>query len=79
GGTATSAITELPGVHSNLERHTRAAGVLRRSLSESAIHVGLADRIARYQIPTLLRVVTALPRDEFGKMYKRDLRALFGP
>ncbi|WP_329413461.1 AMP-binding protein [Nocardia vinacea] len=58
-----------------------AAHVVARSgatLTESVIRAGLADRIARYKIPAHVRVVTALPRDESGKVYKRELRALYG-
>jgi malonyl-CoA/methylmalonyl-CoA synthetase len=39
----------------------------------------LADWLPRHQVPTVLRVVPALPRNAMGKINKKELRKqLFG-
>ncbi len=54
-----------------------AAHVLPRpdsTLTAADIRAALAGELAAYKIPTELRLVTELPRDESGKIYKRRLR-----
>lgn len=46
-------------------------------LTEAAIRADLAGQLAEYKIPELIRVVEELPRDDSGKIYKRQLRALY--
>ncbi|WP_069167308.1 AMP-binding protein [Nocardia altamirensis] len=45
------------------------------TLTEDGIRAGLAGHLASYKVPRLLRIVTELPRDDSGKIYKRQLRA----
>ncbi|MEV6560701.1 AMP-binding protein [Nocardia sp. NPDC051756] len=44
-------------------------------LTEDGIRAGLAGQLAAYKVPRVLRIVTDLPRDDAGKVYKRQLRA----
>ena len=46
-------------------------------LDTEELRKGLRDRLADYKIPGELRIVTELPRDDSGKIYKRRLRALY--
>ncbi|MET8651721.1 class I adenylate-forming enzyme family protein [Nocardia aurea] len=46
-------------------------------LDAEELRKGLRDRLADYKIPGELRIVTELPRDDSGKIYKRRLRALY--
>ncbi|MGW4245188.1 AMP-binding protein [Nocardia sp. NPDC004722] len=55
-----------------------AAHVLPRpdtTLTEDAIRTHLTGRLATYKIPTEIRIVDELPRDDSGKIYKRQLQA----
>lgn len=59
-----------------------AAQVLPRpgaQLTEDEVRTRLAGQLAAYKIPSLLRIVTELPRDDSGKIYKRRLRAQMTP
>ncbi|MFI6996057.1 AMP-binding protein [Nocardia sp. NPDC050175] len=44
-------------------------------LTEESIRAGLAGQLAAYKVPSVLRIVAELPRDDAGKIYKRQLRA----
>ncbi|WP_378741686.1 AMP-binding protein [Nocardia brasiliensis] len=44
-------------------------------LTEASIRAGLAGQLASYKVPSVLRIVSELPRDDSGKIYKRQLRA----
>ncbi|GAB2514659.1 AMP-binding protein [Nocardia heshunensis] len=57
-----------------------AAHVLPRpgtTLTEDEIRTHLTGRLAGYKLPALLRIVNDLPRDDSGKIYKRQLAALY--
>ncbi|MFE7802199.1 AMP-binding protein [Nocardia sp. NPDC057440] len=47
------------------------------TVTEERVRAGLAGRIADYKIPATLRIVTTLPRDDSGKVYKRQLQQLY--
>ncbi|MFD0362767.1 AMP-binding protein [Nocardia sp. GCM10030253] len=47
------------------------------ALSEESVRAGLAGQLADYKIPTTLRIVTSLPRDDSGKIYKRQLQQTY--
>ncbi|WP_433679937.1 AMP-binding protein [Nocardia sp. CA-119907] len=44
-------------------------------LTEEHIRASLAGQIANYKIPADIRIVSMLPRDDSGKIYKRQLQA----
>ncbi|WP_433664464.1 AMP-binding protein [Nocardia sp. CA-128927] len=44
-------------------------------LTEEGIRTGLTGQLASYKMPRVLRIVAELPRDDAGKIYKRQLRA----
>ncbi|MET7771595.1 AMP-binding protein [Nocardia sp. NPDC005366] len=48
-------------------------------LDAAELRDGLRQRLAGYKIPGELRIVTELPRDDSGKVYKRQLQALYQP
>ncbi|MEC3952627.1 AMP-binding protein [Nocardia sp. CDC153] len=43
-------------------------------LAESVIREALSSQLADYKVPTHIRIVDSLPRDDSGKVYKRQLR-----
>ncbi|MVU80887.1 AMP-binding protein [Nocardia sp. ET3-3] len=49
------------------------------ALTETDIRTALSARLANYKVPTLIRIVEELPRDDSGKIYKRSLRDQYGP
>ncbi len=54
-----------------------AAHILPRpgsALTADSVRVALSGQLADYKIPTHLRIVDALPRDDSGKIYKRQLQ-----
>ncbi|WP_084523615.1 AMP-binding protein [Nocardia inohanensis] len=84
-----TAISELPGVedvavfgipdHGDLGERVAAHLITRPGfeLTEAEVRSALDGRLARYKLPTLIRIVDELPRDDSGKIYKRQLRALY--
>ncbi|MET8873256.1 AMP-binding protein [Nocardia sp. NPDC004604] len=46
-------------------------------LTEEHIRASLAGQIANYKIPADIRIVSMLPRDDSGKIYKRQLQAQY--
>ncbi|WP_330253439.1 AMP-binding protein [Nocardia sp. NBC_00565] len=46
-------------------------------LTDQNIRSGLNGQLADYKIPTVIRIVAQLPRDDSGKIYKHQLRALY--
>lgn len=88
-GEIEAAIAALPGVEdvavfgipdSGDLGETVAAHVVARpgvQLSEADIRAGLQGELAGYKIPVLIRAVDELPRDDSGKIYKRQLRSLY--
>lgn len=57
------------------------AAVLARpghTLDTAVVRAALAGQLAAYKVPTRIEIVDALPRDDSGKVYKRELRAAFG-
>ncbi|WP_327138868.1 AMP-binding protein [Nocardia sp. NBC_01327] len=46
-------------------------------LDETIIRTELVGQLADYKVPAVIRVVDELPRDDSGKIYKRQLRALY--
>lgn len=46
-------------------------------LTEHAVREALSGSIADYKVPTRLEIVDSLPRDDSGKVYKRQLRNLY--
>ena len=50
-----------------------------QALTLPGLQAWLADWLPRHQVPTVLRVVPALPRNAMGKVNKKELRKqLFG-
>lgn len=54
-----------------------AAVVLRRPIALDGIRAFLKERLAQHEVPTRLLAVESLPRNDAGKVVKRELRALF--
>ncbi|MFC9995917.1 AMP-binding protein [Nocardia sp. NPDC127526] len=46
-------------------------------ISDDTMRGALTGRLADYKIPTTIRIVDALPRDDSGKINKRQLRSLY--
>ncbi|WP_028478379.1 AMP-binding protein [Nocardia sp. CNY236] len=46
-------------------------------LTSETIHAGLRGQLADYKIPASVTVVDSLPRDDSGKVYKRQLREAY--
>ncbi len=44
------------------------------ALSEAAVRAFLADRLAGFKVPRVIRFETGLPREDSGKIMKRKLR-----
>lgn len=44
------------------------------AITEDAVRTELTRQIAAYKVPARLRIVSALPRDDSGKIYKRQLQ-----
>ncbi|GII01418.1 class I adenylate-forming enzyme family protein [Planobispora takensis] len=57
-----------------------AAAVVPRSagMSETGLRAFLMERLAGHELPDRVLVVDALPRNQSGKVIKRELRGLFG-
>ncbi|MFJ9370549.1 AMP-binding protein [Nocardia sp. NPDC101769] len=43
-------------------------------LTEAAVRDALASQLANYKVPAHIRIVEALPRDDSGKVYKRQIQ-----
>ncbi|UGT44858.1 AMP-binding protein [Nocardia yamanashiensis] len=47
------------------------------TLTEDDVRAALEGKLAAYKLPTVIRIVGELPRDDSGKVYKRQLRELY--
>jgi acyl-CoA synthetase (AMP-forming)/AMP-acid ligase II len=72
---AEAAVLGLP--HQVMGSVPAAAVVLRRPVPLDDVRAFLAGRLARHEVPVRLLPLESLPRNDAGKVVKRDLRALF--
>lgn len=71
---AEAAVVGIP--HAVMGTMVAAAVVLRTPVPPDGLRAFLGERLARHELPTRLEVVDALPRNEAGKVLKREVRAL---
>ena len=71
---AEAAVVGVP--HAVMGTTVAAAVVLREPVPPEALRAFLGERLARHELPTRIEIVGELPRNEAGKVLKRDVRAL---
>ncbi|WP_222106147.1 class I adenylate-forming enzyme family protein [Catellatospora sichuanensis] len=69
----------VPVAHPVLGATVGAVVTARAHIEPAELRAHLADRLARHEIPTHVAVVDALPRNEAGKVIKRDLGTVLHP
>ncbi|MFV0514028.1 MAG: AMP-binding protein [Jhaorihella sp.] len=77
-----AALLDIPGVRDaavlglpDPEFGELVAACVATDLGEPALRSALEDRLARFKIPRRFHIVAALPREDSGKIRKKDLRA----
>jgi len=71
---AEAAVVGVP--HSVMGTMVAAAVVLREPVPPEALRAFLGERLARHELPTRIDVVGELPRNDAGKVLKREVREL---
>lgn len=77
-----AALLDIPGVRDaavlglpDAEFGELVAACVATDLDEAALRAALAERLARFKIPRRFHIVESLPREDSGKIRKKNLRA----